>query len=111
MNPDNPSFRTDDDERRTNAYREKIKELTRIVELQKAEYNDILEPRFIATIEELEAKLKYAVSVLQYYAEPSTWGNGCAAVDPSDTYHDYTPYNTLRGGGRAKAAIEKIGKI
>ena len=39
--------------------------LKRIIELQKTEYNDILEPKFINDIEQLKSKLKIATNLLR----------------------------------------------
>lgn len=53
---------------------------------------------------ELESKLSKAREALEFYAERSVWGNGCAAIDPCDTYND--ELNVLRGGSRAREALK-----
>lgn len=56
----------------------------------------------------LREKLAKAREALEFYANRSVWGNGCAAIDPCDTYTD--ELNVLRGGSRAREALKEIGE-
>lgn len=40
---------------------------------------------------------------LEFYARRSVWGNGCAAIDPCDTYT--CEFGVLRGGKSAREAL------
>ena len=52
---------------------------------------------------ELQAENARLREALEFYADISVWGNGCAAIDPCDTYTCYQ--GVLRGG---KCAIEAL---
>lgn len=59
------------------------------------------------------AKLHSAVKVLrgalEFYRQKHIWGNGCAAIDPCDTYT--CELNVLRGGKTARKALTETEKI
>ena len=50
-----------------------------------------------------EANDRYR-EALEFYADRGIWGNGCAAIDPCDTYID--ELNVLRGGCHARKALK-----
>ena len=52
----------------------------------------------------LEAENARYREALEFYADRSVWGYGCAAIDPCDTYAD--ELNVLRGGRRAREALK-----
>lgn len=58
------------------------------------------------TIAQLQAKCAGLREALEFYAQKSVWGNGCAAIDPCDTYE--CELSVLRGGKRAREALEKF---
>jgi len=43
---------------------------------------------------------------LEFYAQRAVWGNGCAAIDPCDTYT--CELGALRGGKRAIETLRAI---
>lgn len=48
--------------------------------------------------------VKELVEALEFYAQKSVWGNGCAAIN---SYTYTCEYNVLRGGKKAIAALKK----
>jgi hypothetical protein len=56
---------------------------------------------YIKSLQDENARLREA---LEFYADVSVWGNGCAAIDPCDTYT--CDYGVLRGGRRAREALK-----
>lgn len=56
----------------------------------------------------LQLELGKAKECLEFYADPSIWGNGCAAIDPCDTYTD--ELGVLRGGARARELLKEVKK-
>lgn len=58
--------------------------------------------------DKLRADLEVARTALEFYAKPSVWGNGCAAIAPCDTYT--CDLNVLRGGKKAREALAKLEK-
>jgi len=42
---------------------------------------------------------------LSFYSDKFNWGNGCAAIDPSDTWT--CDLNVLRGGALAREVLKK----
>lgn len=50
-----------------------------------------------------QAKL---VEALKFYSRIEVWGNGCAAIDPCDTYT--CELNVLRGGKLARKTLQEL---
>lgn len=62
---------------------------------------------FQAGYDSRDAEVAELRAALEFYAKPEVWGNGCAAIDPCDTYT--CALGVLRGGKRARAALKKHG--
>jgi hypothetical protein len=58
--------------------------------------------------EKLEAKLQKAKLALQFYANPSVWGNGGAEIDYCDVYIDDISIGIPRGGLKAIETLKEI---
>jgi hypothetical protein len=54
---------------------------------------------------EVVKQLEDARKTIEFYAERSVWGNGCAAIDPCDTY--ICDLGVLRGGKKAREFLER----
>lgn len=72
------------------------------------EYDKMQEGFYVTGIErrikKLEAENARLREALEFYADRAVWGNGCAAIDPCDTYID--ELNVLRGGCHAREALK-----
>lgn len=60
-------------------------------------------------IDRLHSAVKVLRGALEFYRQKHIWGNGCAAIDPCDTYT--CELNVLRGGKTARKALTETEKI
>lgn len=65
--------------------------------------NDYWTPAYQDVCDAVDREIRYR-EALEFYADRGVWGNGCAAIDPCDTYID--ELNVLRGGCHAREALK-----
>jgi hypothetical protein len=86
-------------------------ELKIIIEKQKTEYNEILEPQFVNKIEQLKSKLKVAVEALAYYADRESYveDQEFHTIDSLNNDDEFIEkYQARVGGKKARQALKEI---